>query len=91
MQGWLKKAIETHNFHCEKLRNHKSWTLRDTSELLRRSLGAVSQDIQIARLYVENPSFFNSIEHVQDALEALRNRKRVPFTPIKLSGDTTSA
>jgi hypothetical protein len=74
-----ERAIRTRTFHIEKCReaskNKTSWNIAMTASALRRSFGAVAEDIMIAdwlRVYPQLEKMVN----VRDALKFIREKKK---------------
>jgi len=72
---YLRKAVETYNFHREKLMIQASWRVSDTARALRRSIGGVSEDLKIVRAYKEFPQI-EKITTAADALKFIRDYKK---------------
>lgn len=84
MSAWLERAISTYNYHCSKLEKHEGWTIEDTSKILRRSLGSISEDILIASWFRTHENKIRECKYAKDALEFIRSNKKRMMTEICL-------
>lgn len=75
-QQWLKRAIETYNYHVEKLKHHPTWTIAHTAELLERSYGSVAEDIKIASFLRTHEDKIRSCSKAYQALAFIRAKQK---------------
>lgn len=64
---WKERAKETEKLHKECLSRDDAWSIRQTADLLRRSVGSISEDLTIASWLRTHPQ----IEEYKTAIEAL--------------------
>lgn len=76
MRNWLARALETQNFHAEKLKIHQRWSLDDTAALLNRAKGSVSEDLQIVSWLKTHENKIRSFKRRGDCVAFIRERKR---------------
>lgn len=76
LAGWLSRSIITYNFHASQLKEKPKWTIRDTAKALKRSLGSVSEDMQLASWAKSHRPQMERFETAKEALEFIRDRKR---------------
>ncbi len=76
MPDWIDKAKETYNFHVRNKREHENWTIRNSANALRRSLGSVSQDITIASWLKTHRTQLEKFSFASEALEFIRAKEK---------------
>lgn len=73
---WQDRVIATRTFHKGKLIEHKgNWRIQDTAKELERSLGRISEDIQIANWMDKDPKV-KTFKKFIDALDYVKKKKR---------------
>jgi hypothetical protein len=72
---WLEKALQTALYHrAQRLTHNKKWTMINTAEALRRSLGSISEDLMIAK---ESKVYdLEQFEYQYEALNFIRLKKK---------------
>ena len=73
---YLLKAKETYRFHREKLVENATWRVQQTAKLLRRSMGSVSEDLQIARFCKNHEKELMKLKYAYEALEFMRRKQK---------------
>ena len=75
-EHWTEKVIAVYNFHVERLRVDKSWTLQNTADELGRSLGTISQYIMLAHWLRTHENKLRSFKSSTAAIEWVKDKKR---------------
>lgn len=83
-QTWLERAIQTHNYHCSKLKEDEGWTITDTSRTLKRSLGSICEDLLIAGWLRTHETKIRRFKYAYQALAFIRNERKHMMTEIRL-------
>lgn len=77
---WIENVETTCTFHKEALRqaNEKGtkWTLESTAKALNRSIGRVSEDLQLGEMLKTHRKQLEKFKNVTDAIEYMRNKKK---------------
>lgn len=73
---WMTKAKETYNYHRGKLLANEKWTASQTAKLLRRSIGSINEDLQIARACKEHEEKLKRFDYAYQAINWIRERKQ---------------
>jgi len=73
---WISRAVETYNYHANKLKDNRNWGLRDTARSLRRSLGSISEDVMLASWVKTHKIQMEKFKYAKDALVYVRERQR---------------
>jgi hypothetical protein len=76
---WLTRARDTYEYHAYKKKLDKKWKVQDTAKALRRSIGAVSEDLTVIKWMKNNleSNDMNKFDYIKDALEFIRENKEV--------------
>lgn len=82
---WLERAIDTHNYHCRKVREKPGWTQTDTANALGRSSGSVSEDMLIASWLRTHEDKIRSFKYAKDALAFIRDKEKSRMEEINLA------
>lgn len=86
-ESWIDRAINTYNYHCQKLKEYenlnRNWLIEDTADALNRSLGSVSEDILIANWLKTHEDKIRSFKYAKDAIAFIREKKKKMFTEIE--------
>lgn len=72
---WLARVKATHKFHITKKAMNKKWGQRDTAKALNKSLGAINEELLVARWLRTHSSKLEEFDYLHDAVEYIRNRK----------------
>jgi len=72
--AWQQKVRDILAFHIECIHRNKSWTLKDTARELNRSVGGISQDINLA-YYMRSHPEMGELKNYVDAVEWMRAKK----------------
>lgn len=72
---WLEKAKETYKFYRSKRLSDDKWTLAKTAKVLRRSIGSISEDLQIVRWCKTHEKQLERFEFAYEALEFIRKKQ----------------
>ncbi len=75
-QQWIRRAVETYNYHINKLKLHPTWTIAHTSELLGRSYGSVAEDLLIARWLRTHEDKIRSFSRAYQAIAFIRAKQK---------------
>lgn len=73
--SWINRCKETYRYHTSKLKDNPAWSLRDTSEMLSRSIGAVSQDLKLASWMFTHKDELEKFEFAKDALKFIHEKQ----------------
>ena len=77
---WLARVKATHRFHTEKLRDNPKWTIAQTSKLLKRAIGPVSEELKVASWLRTHATHLEEFEFFHEAIEYIRERKHKMLT-----------
>ncbi len=69
-ENWYQKIILMEVFHLIQTSRNSRWTLNDTSETFKVSMGLVSENLKIARGFHTNPELL-TCKNRQDALNKI--------------------
>jgi hypothetical protein len=72
---WQERVKEVSEFHKRKIRQDRNWAVRDTARELNRSVGSISEDIQLASWIQTHPRL-TELSKLSDALDFIRNKKK---------------
>lgn len=72
---WVKQVKSVHNFHVSKLKENPKWRLSDTAKALKKSIGAISQELKVASWLRTHEDKLIKFEYFHHALEYIRKRK----------------
>lgn len=70
---FLERAKETYKYHRERLEGDEDWTLAQTANELRRSLGSICEDIAIMKAYKKQPLEIEKFDYAYEALKYIRD------------------
>jgi hypothetical protein len=73
---WIRRAVETHNWHVNKVKDDDGWTISDTARVLKRSYGSVNEDLLIADWYESHEEVISKFRHANQALNYIRLQKK---------------
>lgn len=73
-QTWQERCVEIHAFHVYNIKLLRGWSVRDTAKALNRSIGAISEDLQLAE-FLRAHSEIANFRRQTDALEWMRKKK----------------
>lgn len=76
MPDWIDKAKETYNFHVRMKREDEDWTIRNTANSLRRSLGSVSEDLLIGSWLKTHRPQLEKFSFQYEALKFIRAKEK---------------
>lgn len=71
---WQERCILTNEFHHKKAKELKHWGVRNTANELRRSVGSISEDLQLAHWLKVYPAL-EKFKLISDALHYIRQRR----------------
>lgn len=74
-RAWLDKAIDTYNYHARKVKGNRKWTTRDTAKALSCSIGAISEDMKIARWLRSHRTKLEEFKYRKDAINWIREKE----------------
>jgi hypothetical protein len=77
--NWLQRAIKVNEFHRRCVMNKVSGeyhSIRDTAELLSRSVGSVSEDLLICSWLRTYPTQIESFHTASEALKFIRDKRK---------------
>lgn len=84
MHAWIQRCKETYSYHTAKLKGNPAWSLRDTSEMLNRSIGAVSQDLKLASWMFTHRDELEQFEFAKDALGYIKDKQlKIKTRPLE--------
>jgi len=72
---FIEKAKDTYRFHREKLLSNDNWNSTKTAKALRRSIGSINEDLQIARWCKTHEKQIERFKYTYEALEYIREMK----------------
>jgi hypothetical protein len=75
-ETWQERVQKVYKYHQAKVKENKKWTIRDTANSLKRSIGSVSQDVNLY-YYLRAYSQLETIPTYVQAVEWMRNKKSV--------------
>jgi uncharacterized membrane protein len=73
---FLEKARNTYAFHLMKITNDDNWTMTMTANKLGLSVGAVSEDILIARWLKTHEKIIEKFKYRYEALKFIREKEK---------------
>ena len=80
---WLERAKDTYKFHRAKVLADEDWTLTQTANALRRSIGATCEDLKIASWLKTHSDEIEKFDYVYEALRFIRKKeKQMKLTEI---------
>lgn len=71
---WQDRCVKVYQYHIGKVKLDRSWTIRQTATELNRSVGCISEDLQLAEFLRAHPTL-NEIKHISDALAWVKDYK----------------
>lgn len=71
---WQHRAIQTDEFHKERLRANPKVTIANTAFILRRSKGSVAEDIMLVSWFKTHPDIMDFATQ-KEALEFIRVKR----------------
>ena len=79
-QTWIERVEETCNYHREALRqanvNGTKWTLQMTATALKRSIGRVSEQLNLGEMLKTHRKQLEKFKNETDAVEFMRQRRK---------------
>lgn len=80
---WLDRAIQVYNFHISQCNGDGKWTLSKTAEALNRSLGSVSQDVQLASWSKTHDKQLRRFKSMRMALDYIKSKEKERMKEIR--------
>lgn len=74
--SWIDKAKEIHNIHVRKCKEHDKWSITKTAELLRISIGHVSQNLLIASWLKTHRNQLEKLPSYSAALKFIKQKEK---------------
>ncbi len=75
---WMERVETTQSYHKEKLRLNSKHRLKDTAKELNRSIGRISEELQLAAALKDEvmKKKLERFKHIEDALDFLKDRRK---------------
>jgi hypothetical protein len=72
---WIERVKAVEVYHKNQLRENPKWTLRNTADDLKRSIGRISEDLMLASFMKTHPKV-ETFENVIDAVNYCKELKK---------------
>lgn len=71
---WQERVVAVHTYHYARLAMDSRWSIRKTSNALNKSIGSISQDLQLAE-FLRSYDPLSKFKNYVDALDWMKAKK----------------